>query len=122
MSEPQTIKINEVEYVRKDSILSQGVSLDGMPYCIVRTQSAGVFAGYIKSRNGEGLTMVTARRIWYWVGAASLSQLSQEGVSKPKECKFPVAVPLVDLFQVIEILPCSQKAIDSIAGVPIWKM
>lgn len=122
MSEPQTIKINEVEYVRRDSIGGTAPLVDGLQYCIVRTQSAGVFAGYIKARTGQEVTMVNARRLWYWVGAASLSQLSMDGVAKPKECKFPVAVLSIDLFQVIEILPCTQKAINSIAEVPIWKM
>jgi len=90
-------------------------------YVIVRTVSAGVFAGTLKSRNGQEVVLKNARRLWYWKGAASLSQLSVDGVSCPPECKFPVEVPSVTLTQAIEILPVSAKARQSIAEVPIWR-
>ena len=88
---------------------------------IVRTYSAGVFVGILKSRKGQEVVLTNARRLWYWAGAASLSQLSVDGTSKPMECKFPCAVPEVTLLQAIEILPVSTKATKSIAEVPIWK-
>ena len=43
-------------------------------YKIVRTYSAGVFAGTLVSRNGKEVVLENARRLWYWAGAASLSQ------------------------------------------------
>lgn len=87
---------------------------------IVRTRSAGVFAGDLQSFK-EGIAVVAnARRLWYWSGAASLSQLSVEGVKNPGACKFPVAVPEVTLPEVIEILPVSKKARASIDSVPVW--
>ena len=89
-------------------------------YVIVRTYSAGVFAGMIISRNGQEVVLANARRLWYWVGAASLSQLAVDGVSKPSQCKFPVEVSRVTLLQAIEILSVSKKAQKSIAEVPIW--
>ena len=88
--------------------------------CIVRTYSAGVFLGTIAERNGKEAVLTNARRIWYWDGAASLSQLALDGTSKPKNCKFPAAVPQVLLTEVIEIIPASEKAINSIAAVPVW--
>lgn len=93
-----------------------------MNYVIVRTFSAGVFAGYLESRNGKEATLSDARRLWYWAGAASLSQLAVDGTSKPDQCKFPVAVPLVLLTEVIEILFVTDKAKESIQGVPVWKV
>jgi hypothetical protein len=90
-------------------------------YVIVRTQSAGVFAGYIKSRKGSEVMMTNARRLWYWKGASSLSQLAVDGVKYPLECKFPVEVPSVTLLGVIEILDVSGVAKKSIDGVPVWK-
>ena len=45
-------------------------------YVIVRTYSAGVFSGNLKSRNGQEVVLTNARRLWYWAGAASLSQLA----------------------------------------------
>ena len=92
------------------------------PYVIVRTYSAGVFAGYLENRKGKEVKLSNARRLWYWDGAASLSQLAVDGVSKPKNCKFPVEVPTVELMEAIEILPVSEKAKNSIASVKIWKM
>ena len=56
---------------------------NGMTYVIVRTYSAGVFAGYLESRVDREAVLRNARRIWYWDGAASLSQLAMEGTKKP---------------------------------------
>lgn len=121
MTAPKTIKIDEVEYVRSDSVSTEAESLNGLPYRIVRTRSAGVFAGYVKSIDGQTVEMVEARRIWYWKGAASLSQLAIDGTKLPNECKFPKAVT-VTLFEAIEILTVTEKARKSIQGVKIWEM
>jgi hypothetical protein len=90
-------------------------------YVIVRTYSAGVFFGIITSRKGQEVVMKDARRIWYWKGAASLSQMAIDGVKYPNECKFPEAVPEITLLQAIEIISCSAKAVNSIKRVPIWR-
>jgi len=90
-------------------------------YCMVRTYSAGVFAGTIVSRKGKEVLLKDARRIWYWAGAASLSQLAMSGTSAPDRCKFPEPVKEVLLTEVIEIIPITPVAAKSIQGVPIWK-
>jgi hypothetical protein len=89
-------------------------------YVIVRTYSAGVHAGVLKSREGKEVVLTDARRIWYWDGAASLSQLAVDGTSKPQNCKFPIAVPEILLTEAIEIIPTTDKAQASIASVPVW--
>jgi hypothetical protein len=89
-------------------------------FVIVRTNSAGVFAGELISRTGQEVVLENARRLWYWKGAASLSQLATTGTSDPKGCKFPVAVPRVELLQAIEILDVTPEAQKSIAEVPVW--
>ena len=91
-------------------------------YVIVRTYSAGVFAGIMKSRKGQEVELKNARRLWYWAGAASLSQLANEGVKNPGNCKFPAEVPSVVLTQAIEILPVSAKARKIIKETPEWKI
>ena len=96
--------------------------MKGKEYCIVRTYSAGVFAGYVESRDGKEVVMLDARRLWYWEGAASLSQLAVDGVKKPDLCKFPVAVAKIILTEAIEIIPCTEKAQKSIAEVLVWKI
>ena len=89
-------------------------------YVICRTYSAGVFAGVLKSRDGKEVVLTDARRIWYWDGAASLSQLAIDGTSKPENCKFPAPVAEVLLTEAIEIIPTTEKAQASIAAVPVW--
>lgn len=92
-----------------------------MKKVIVRTYSAGVFAGELKSRKGKEVVLLNARRLWYWSGAASLSQLAQEGTSKPAQCKFPVPVTEITLTEAIEILSVTPAAWKSIGEVPIWR-
>ena len=116
-----SVIINNHEYVRKDELM-KAEQLEGMPYQIVRTYSAGVFAGYIESRNGQEVVIRKARKIWYWDGAASLSQLAEEGTKKPENCKFPCEVDKILVTQAIEILDCTEKARKSIASVKIWQM
>lgn len=121
MSKPETITIDDVKYIRADSVLSKASELDGMKYVICRTYSAGVFAGYLESRSGQEVVLRNARRLWYWEGAASLSQMAEEGTSKPNSCKFPQEVNRIELLQAIEILDCTKKAQESIASVKVWK-
>lgn len=89
-------------------------------YVMVRAARAGVFAGTLVSRKGQEVVLKNARRIWYWAGAASLSELATRGTSNPGKCKFPAPVPEVLLMEVIEMIPISAAAAKSIAKVPIW--
>jgi hypothetical protein len=88
---------------------------------IVRTYSSGVFFAEIVKRNGKEATLKNARRLWYWRGAASLSQLAQSGTSDPKGCKFPEPVTEIIVTEVIEILSVTEAAAATIDAVPIWK-
>ena len=115
------IEINGIVYVPKGTITTAPLK-DGMRYVIARTYSAGVFAGYLESRNGREVVLRSARRLWYWSGAASLSQLAMEGVKNPQDCKFPCEVDKVELLEVIEILDCSDSAMIIIKDVPEWKI
>lgn len=90
-------------------------------YVIVRTYSAGVFAGELESQENKNVVLINARRLWYWDGAASLSQLAMEGTKAPENCKFPIAVDRVQLTEAIEILDVTSQARKSIEEVPVWK-
>ena len=113
------VVLNGVTYVIKGSC-DTAQTFDGLPYVIVRTYSAGVFAGYLKKREGQETLLVKARRLWQWAGAASLSQLAMEGTSQPDLCKFPCEVDTVLLLQAIEIIDVTEKARKSIAAVKVW--
>ena len=89
--------------------------------CIIRTNSAGVFFGTLQAIDGDSAIVSDARRLWYWSGAASLSQLAIDGTSKPDDCKFPAAVQEALLFGVIEVLPVTEEAEASIEAVKEWK-
>ena len=89
---------------------------------IIRADRAGVFFGILKNKNGSEVTLTNCRRLWYWDGAASISQLAVDGVTKPNNCKFTVAVEEILVMDTIEIIPCTKKAIKSIEGVKAWKM
>jgi hypothetical protein len=120
MSKPNVISIDGVDYIRKGA---EEQSLPKSNAVLVRTKSAGVFYGVLPEGHKieSQIVLYYARRIWYWAGAASLSQLAVEGTSKPKECKFPCTVDKVYLFEVIEVIPMTQKALDSLNSVVVWK-
>jgi hypothetical protein len=90
-------------------------------YVIVRSRFASPFAGELVFEEGLKVVLKNARRLWYWDGAASLSQLAQKGTSKPGNCKFPCAVDEVTLTQAIEILSVTPEAEKSIQEVKEWK-
>jgi hypothetical protein len=121
--ENKSIKIDGVEKVRADSVKANvpAQTLKGLKYVLIRTYSAGVFVGYLKSRKEGETVLLQARRLWYWDGAASLSQLATDGVSKPTNCKFPCEVAEVTLLNTIEVIPVTEKARKNIAEVAVWK-
>ena len=87
---------------------------------MVRTYSAGVFFGEIVKKDGKEVVMKNARRVWYWEGAASLSELAIKGTSLPEKCKFPISVPEVTLTEAIEIIRMTDEAVKSLSSVSIW--
>lgn len=94
-----------------------------MKYVIIRSFSFGVFAGYLMPESTENTKIIkNARRLWYWEGAASLSELATKGTSKPDQCKFPVEVEQIEVTspEGFEILLCTEQAKESIKSVPVW--
>lgn len=91
-------------------------------FYIIRCSRAGVFFAKIKERRGSEVDLAECRRLWYWDGAASLSQLATEGTARPGKCKFTVIVPEMTVLEAIEIIPCSDRAVKSIREVPEWKV
>ena len=89
-------------------------------YCIVRTYSAGVFAGNVESREGKEVIIKNARRLWYWDGACSLSELALTGTKRSDNCRFSVTVEEIEVIEAIEIIPCTEEAEASIKGVKVW--
>ena len=88
---------------------------------IVRGDSSGVFFGTITAKEGQEVRLENCRRLWYWDGAASISQIALEGVKRPNQCKFTVVVSSIIITDVIEIIPCTDKAIQNIEKVSVWE-
>ena len=88
---------------------------------IVRGDRSGVFFGTLVAKEGTEVKLANCRRIWYWDGAASISQLAVDGTSKPNNCNFTVTVSEIIITDVIEIILCTDKAIKSIEEVNVWR-
>lgn len=109
--------INGVAYIPEAEAGATAKSADGLEYCIIRTYSAGVHAGYVESREGKEVVLRNSRRIWKWAGAFSLSELSKNGTTAPGECKFATTIDKIVLTESIEIIHCTETARQSIEGV-----
>ena len=122
MSKPMSMKIDDVEYVRKDSIKNEAQSLNGKPFVIVRSTTASPFFGYIEKEDDIAKTviLVNARRIYEWHGAATLSQLAESGSSLPDKCKIPAAIK-VKISNVHEIYYCTEESRKNLEGIKVWK-
>lgn len=107
--------------MRKEKTLVGKTKTKALKYVVIRTYSAGCFAGEIESRDGAEAVLRNARRLWYWDGAASLSQLAVSGTSKAANCKFSVSVPRHTVLGVIEVMEATPEARASIEAVPAWK-
>lgn len=89
---------------------------------IIRGDRSGVFFGTLAAKEGREVKLTNCRRLWYWDGAASISQLATDGTTKPNNCKFTVTVDEIIILDAIEIIPCTDKAIEKIEKVAKWKM
>lgn len=116
------LTIEGIVYVPKGSVPQVAEQRDGMTYVMIRTYSAGVHCGYLKSRDGKESVLLDSIRIWNWSGAASLSQLAMEGTNNPNSCKFgmPITTSLV-LTETIEVIEMTETAKQSIKNVESWK-
>ena len=120
MTKPDTITINDVRYVREDSVIAPILSDDN--YVIVRCRNAGVHAGTLVSRKDGIVRLENSRRLWRWWSKFTLSGLATEGPlsSKMKQQKYACVLPLLDLTEsdVCEVIPCTAEARDAIRAVP----
>lgn len=138
MTQPKTLKIDDVEYVRTDSVTyplyekdgsltfmglryvpaSQGILKQDDRVVLVRTRSAGVHVGEVGVRNGTDLTLLNAHRVWRWKGANTLSELSQKG-GDMGYTRISEMVPGIQLTEVIEMIACSVEAAKNLR-TPRW--
>ena len=113
-------KNSRADFKRKGDTMAKEKGMIGK-VVLIRADRAGVMVGTLKSRKGSDVVLTNSRRIWYWDGAASISQIAQSGVSKPQNCKFTESVSEILVLGVIEIIPMTKEAIKSVNEVVPWK-
>ena len=88
---------------------------------ITRTYSAGVWFGELEQKSGNEVIITNARRMWKWWAkeGVSLSACSLYGV-RHDDSKIVEAVESVWL-EAIEIIPCTDIAIQSLESAPYAK-
>lgn len=120
------IKIEGITYVPKNSQMQMASSVDNMPFVMIRSDRSGVHFGYLQSKEIAGdkwnVKLLKSRRVFYWSGAASITQLALDGTNNPNACKFAMELPEIDVAGAIEIIPITQKAEINLKGVAIWKL
>ena len=88
---------------------------------MVRSRDAGVFYGKLKTQVDTTVTLTNTRRVWYWSGAATLSELATKGPGKPSACRFPAPTTgdhvILGVCEILTVTPEALKVLDS---VPIW--
>lgn len=82
-------------------------------YVICRCHSAGVHAGYLVSQAGDQAILRGSRRLWSWKtkGGIALSGLAMHGFESGK---VDTLLPEIALTGVIETIPCSDVARETI--------
>lgn len=89
---------------------------------IVRTYSAGVFFGEIMEKEGSEVILKNSRRLYRWHtnnGGISLSEVANHGL-KSDSSRVCERMPLHWCIA-IELIPCSEIAIESIEGQDDYK-
>jgi hypothetical protein len=78
-------------------------------HVVVRTYSAGVHIGELAEKDGTSVVLKSARRLWKWSGAFTLSEVATAGISKHGS-RMSVAVPVIELTEAIELIPTTPEA------------
>jgi hypothetical protein len=119
------LTIDGTVYVPKDSVQKMAESCSGLKAVLIRSVHSGVHFGFLEKEEytaaGKVVILRKARRVWYWKGAASLSQMAVEGVNCPSECKFAMEVDSIEVVNVIETLPLTHNALINLQSVSVWK-
>jgi len=116
----KTISLDGVDYVRADQVPDTPEPSED--YVIVRSDRAGVFAGHLieHDRVTGHVVLQNVRRLWKWIGA-SLSEVALEGAIEPGNCRYSVELPSQTVATVIEVMPTTTKAMESIKSVKSWR-
>ena len=92
---------------------------------IVRSYGAGVFIGTLNEVEPCGdklmVELLNDRKLWHWGGACAVQQLADDGTKKPSDCKFTKFIEQEIISGVVEIIPATKEAVESIESVKSWE-
>ena len=85
-------------------------------YVIVRCRDAGVHAGKLVSRQGRECVLSNSRRLdrFYCAKGDSLTAVALYGIEEKPGTRIGGELPLIMLTENCEIIPCSEKAQETI--------
>ncbi len=118
------ITINGIDYIPASEVKNNIKLADnkkGLTFSIIRTYSAGVWAGWLDLKKIDKIMNVKEGiRLYSWYGEFTLSAIAIKGLRQDKleENKFDIAVPELYLTEIIEIIPCSEIAKNQIINHP----
>lgn len=118
MSKPDSLMIDDIKYIREDSVSSKPDELDGLKYAVVRSRNQGVMSGYVKSINGQAVTLLRARQIWRYDSRFVLTDMAEHGVRNAGSCKFSCeSSQETIMLEACGVIFCSKKGGESIRSV-----
>lgn len=88
---------------------------------IVRADKAGVFYGTLSKKEGTEVQLTNVRKLYYWSGANAIEQIALEGVKNPENCKFTVINEEATVSNYIQIITCTNDAIENLESIVEWK-
>lgn len=93
--------------------------------CLVRSYASGVHFGEVIDEfftaAGKVVILKDSRRIHYWSGAASLTQIANDGIKNKDSSRLTQILPEIEVVNVCETIPISEKAIKQLESHPIWQ-
>ena len=89
---------------------------------VVRDNMAGVHFGRLAEFDAasKSASIIDARKVWYWRGAASCHGLAARGLDHDGSKVCPV-VSRVTMTNVVEVIACSSDGAVSLGAAPEWK-
>ncbi len=89
---------------------------------LIRSYSSGIHFGTLEQAEPLEDRLITqlanSRRIHYWEGACSCSQIAQGGIGSGRVA---VTLPTLVVADVIEIIPLSERATSNLESQAVWK-
>ena len=119
MTKPKTMMIDDVKYIRADSVSKSAKKYNEMDYCIVRSRYQGVVCGYVESITGQTVKIHQARQMWRWDSTFVLQDIANNGPRHADKCQFSEATeqPMY-MLEACGVITCTEKGADALIAMP----